>query len=57
MNNTTIGRYLYCGHDCFLLDCEIKVFVSIADNCRLGGSMHPIDRVSSSPVFHVGKIF
>ncbi len=55
MNNSSIGRYSYCGHDCFFLNCEIDAFVSIADNCRLGGAMHPIKRVSSSPVFHKGK--
>ena len=55
MNNSSINRYSYCGHDCFILNCNIGSFVSIADNCRLGGAMHPIERVSSSPVFHKGK--
>ena len=55
MNNSSINRYSYCGHDCFILNCDIGSFVSIADNCRLGGAMHPIERVSSSPVFHKGK--
>lgn len=55
MNNSSIDRYSYCGHDCFILNCKIGSFVSIADNCRIGGAMHPIERVSSSPVFHVGK--
>lgn len=55
MNNSSIDRYSYCGHDCFLLNCKIGAFVSIADNCRLGGAMHPIERVSSSPVFHKGR--
>ena len=55
MNNSSINRDSYCGHDCFILNCDIGSFVSIADNCRLGGAMHPIERVSSSPVFHKGK--
>ena len=55
MNNSSINRYSYCGHDGFILNCDIGSFVSIADNCRLGGAMHPIERVSSSPVFHKGK--
>lgn len=55
MNNSHINRYSYCGHNCFILNCDIGSFVSIADNCRLGGANHPIDRVSSSPVFHKGK--
>lgn len=55
MNDSSMNRYSYCGHNCFLLNCEIDSFVSIADNCRIGGAMHPIERVSSSPVFHAGK--
>ena len=55
MNNSSINRYSYCGHNCFILNCEIDSFVSIADTCRLGGATHPIERVSCSPVFHVGK--
>lgn len=55
MNNSSIDRYSYCGHNCFMLNCRIDSFVSIADNCRLGGATHPIERVSSSPVFHKGK--
>lgn len=55
MNYSSIGRYSYCGHNCFLLKCKIDSFVSIADNCRLGGATHPMKRVSQSPVFHKGK--
>ena len=55
MNNSSINRYSYCGHNCFILNCDIGSFVSISDNCRLGGAMHPLERVSSSPVFHRGK--
>lgn len=55
MNNSSIKKYSYCGHNCFILDCEIDAFVSIADNCRLGGATHPMERVSSSPVFHEEK--
>ena len=31
MNNSSINRYSYCGHDCFILNCDIGSFVSIAD--------------------------
>lgn len=55
MNNSSMDKYSYCGHNCFFLNCQINSFVSIADNCRLGGATHPIKRVSSSPVFHKGK--
>ena len=55
MNDSSMKPYSYVGHDCFLLAADIDSFVSIADNCRIGGSRHPIERVSSSPVFHAGK--
>lgn len=55
MNDCTLARCSYVGHDCFLLAADIGPFVSIADNCRIGGARHPIERVSSSPVFHAGK--
>lgn len=55
VNYSTISRYAYIGHDCFVLRTSIGSFCSIADSCRIGGATHPIDRVSSSPVFHEGK--
>lgn len=54
-NFTRVERYSYVGHNCFMLNADIGRFCSIADNCRIGGASHPIDRVSTSPVFHEGK--
>lgn len=55
INYTIMGRYSYIGHDCFCVNVEIGSFCSIADGCRIGGATHPIQRVSTSPVFHAGK--
>ena len=55
LTNVSLGRYSYLGSRCFAVDAQIGSFCSIADNCRIGGAMHPIERVSSSPVFHSGK--
>lgn len=55
INRTSMGRYSYIGHDCFFVNVEVGSFCSIADGCRVGGAIHPINRVSSSPVFHSGK--
>lgn len=55
INNSQIGKYSYVGHDCFLSNVQMGSFVSIADNCRIGGAAHPMERVSTSPVFHAGK--
>ena len=53
--SSTLGRYSYIGNDCSILFVDIGPFCSIADNVIIGGASHPIDRVSSSPVFHSGK--
>ena len=55
INRTSMGRYSYIGHDCFFVNVEVGSFCSIADGCRVGGAIHPINRVSSSPVFPSGK--
>lgn len=55
ITGSQIDRYSYIGHDCFVVKARISSFVSIADNCRIGGATHPMERVSMSPVFHKGK--
>lgn len=55
LTNVKIDRYSYVGSMCFLVNVEIGAFCSIADRCCLGGANHPIERVSTSPVFHSGK--
>ena len=53
--NSQIGKYSYCGYDCWIIDAEIGSFCSISNNVRIGGPAHPIDWVSTSPVFHNGN--
>lgn len=53
--NVNIGKFSYIGNYCTVLTTDIGSFCSIADNCIIGGSSHPIKWVSSSPVFHQGK--
>lgn len=55
INDSDIDNYSYIGHDCFFVNVQVGRFSSVADNCRLGGATHPIERVSTSPVFHSGK--
>lgn len=55
LSRVTLGRYSYIGSRCFMVNTTIGNFCSIADRCCIGGAMHPIERVSSSPVFHEGK--
>ena len=50
-----IGRYSYIGQQCFMVNVKIRSFCSIADRCSIGGATHPIEYISSSPVFHEGR--
>ena len=55
LNSVTVDKYSYIGYDCFMLNVGIGAFCSIANRVCIGGAGHPIERVSSSPVFHEGK--
>lgn len=55
LTNCCIGRYTYIGYQNFLVHVEVGNFCSIADRCSIGGAMHPIQFVSTSPVFHKGN--
>lgn len=53
--NVGLSKYSYIGNNCTVVNAIIGSFCSIADNCIIGGASHPIDWVSTSPVFHSGK--
>ena len=55
LSNVQIMHCSYIGYNCFMVNTRIGSFCSIADRCCIGGAMHPIQRVSTSPVFHKGK--
>jgi len=55
LTNVKVGRYSYVGSQCFAVNASIGHFCSIADRCCIGGATHPMDYVSTSPVFHAGK--
>ena len=46
-----MDRYSYFGDDCQIVDTEIGAFCSISDHVFIGGAEHPMDCVSTSPVF------
>lgn len=50
-----IGKYSYISYGTYVESTDIGSFTSIADDCYIGGTSHPIDWVSTSPVFHKGK--
>gem|GEM_PF-5324250 len=51
LTNVKVGRYSYVGSQCFAVNASIGHFCSIADRCCIGGATHPMDYVSTSPVF------
>ena len=53
--NTTMEKHSFCGYDCEISNCEIGSFTSIANGVVIGGGMHPIDWVGTSPVFYEGR--
>lgn len=50
-----IGKYSYMGNNNSVTNTEIGKFCSIASYCAIGGGDHPIDWVSTSPLFYSGK--
>ncbi len=53
--NSSMGKYSFCGYYCDINNASIGAFCSIANSVVIGGGMHPIDWVSTSPVFYAGR--
>lgn len=49
---TKIGKYSYVGRSTFMTNVTVGNFCSIAGNCNIGGTGHPLNWVSTSSVFH-----
>lgn len=49
--NSTMNRHSYVGYDSTILNTNIGSFCSIANRVVIGGAMHPMHFVSTSPVF------
>jgi len=47
-----LGRYSYIGNNSFVSDTDIGNFTSISSECYIGGTSHPTEWISTSPVFH-----
>lgn len=53
--NSIMDKHSYCGYFCEIFNAEIGSYCSIGNNVVIGGAMHPIDWVSTSPVFYFGR--
>lgn len=49
---SSLGRYSYVGYDCEIFNCQIGAFCSIANGVIIGGAEHPLNWISTSPVFY-----
>ena len=53
--NSVMDKHSFCGYYCEISNAEIGSFCSIANHVIIGGGMHPIEWVSTSPVFYKGS--
>lgn len=53
--NSSLGQHSFCGYDCKILNCSVGSFCFISDGVIIGGGEHPIEWVSTSPVFYAGR--
>ena len=53
--NSTMKKHSFCGYDCDINHADIGSFCSIANGVVIGGGMHPVERLSTSPVFYEGR--
>lgn len=53
--NVKIDSYSYTGKNCSISNTTIGKFCSIGSYCAIGGGQHPLDLVSTSPIFLEGK--
>lgn len=53
--NSKFEKHSFCGYYCEIINTDIGSFSSIANHVIIGGGMHPISWVSTSPVFYEGK--
>ena len=52
---SSIDRYTYIGNNCTVINTKIGSFCSIADDCSIGLAEHPLNWISTSPVFAKGR--
>lgn len=53
--NSNIGKCSYIGEHTSLIYSKVGNFTSISNYCAIGGGAHPINWVSTSPVFNSSK--
>ncbi|AIW87962.1 bacterial transferase hexapeptide family protein [Bacillus mycoides] len=52
LRNVKIGSYSYMGTNCNISNCSIGRYCSIGPSVKIGLGKHPVDIVSTSPIFY-----
>lgn len=52
---SSIGKWSYIGNESKIIHAEVGNYTSIGDAVHIGGPSHPINWVSTSPIFCTGK--
>lgn len=52
LHDVTLGDYSYIARNAQISNCQIGRFCSIGPNCCCGLGIHPIDGISTSPMFY-----
>ncbi len=55
LDRVNMGRYSYLSKEVCITDANIGSFCSIGRGASIGGGIHPLNTVSTSPVFLKGK--
>ena len=55
LSKVRMGRYSYTGANCRITEAVIGNFCSVGGGCGIGGGIHPMEHVSTSPVFLKGR--
>ncbi|WP_407933811.1 CatB-related O-acetyltransferase [Halarcobacter sp.] len=53
--NSTIDKYSYIGNNSKVIETNIGKFCSISNDVTIGGGVHPINWISTSPIFYKGR--
>lgn len=53
--NSVIGKHSFVGYGCEVFHVQVGNFVSIANDVKIGGGIHPMEWACSSPAFYEGK--
>lgn len=54
VSDSEIGRYTYISDHTLIIHSHIGSFCSISSYCQIGGASHPMEYVSTSPLFFNG---